>query len=69
MNQEDGLPDSVLKISVLDHDRSGYPIILKKQDNDVAYRLYHQYLVPYHLDSPKEYGYIELEGQLFLVMD
>ena len=35
-------------------------MVLKKQDNDVAYRLYQEYLGPYHLNSPKAYGYIYL---------
>jgi aminoglycoside phosphotransferase (APT) family kinase protein len=60
---------TVIKVSVFDKDKRGQPLILKQQDNDVAYRLYKQYLVPYRLNSPKEYGYIKLESQRYLVMD
>ena len=67
--QEGNSPGTVLKVSVFDKDQNEHPLILKKQDNDAAYRLYQQYLEPYHLNSPKEYGYIELNDQRFLVMD
>ena len=67
--QESSSLGTVLRVSVFDKDQRGHPLILKKQDNDAAYRLYQQYLEPYHLNSPKEYGYIELDGQRFLVMD
>jgi hypothetical protein len=67
--QEGGVPGAILRVSVFDKGQSEYPIILKRQDNDVAYRLYKQYLEPFHLNSPKEYGYIDLGGQLFLAMD
>lgn len=62
-------PGTILKVSVIDKGQTEHLLILKRQDNDVAYRLYQQYLEPYHLNSPKEYGYIELDGRLFLVMD
>ncbi len=60
---------TVTRVSAFDQDKREHSLVLKKQDNDVAYRLYQQYLDPYHLNSPKEYGYIALDGQLFLVMD
>lgn len=62
-------PESVRKVLVFVKGQQARPFILKKQDNDVAYRLYQQYLKPYHLNSPEEYGYIEWDGQRFLVMD
>jgi aminoglycoside phosphotransferase (APT) family kinase protein len=67
--QEEVSPGTVLKVSVFDEGQTEHPLILKRQENDTAYRLYKQYLEPYHLNSPKEYGYIELDGQRFLVMD
>jgi hypothetical protein len=72
--QDESLPVTVLKISVTvpDQDavaRCNVPLILKKQDNDVAYRLYQQILEPFNLNSPKQYGYLELDNQRFLVMD
>jgi thiamine kinase-like enzyme len=62
-------PETIHKISVFNKGQNEHFLILKSQDNDVAYRLYKQYLEPFHLNSPKEYGYIDLGGQLFLVMD
>jgi hypothetical protein len=67
--QEGGSLGTVLKVSVFDKGQNEHPLILKRQDNDTAYHLYKQYLEPYHLNSPKEYGYIELDGQRFTVMD
>jgi aminoglycoside phosphotransferase (APT) family kinase protein len=69
VSQAGGSPGIVLKVSGFDKDQNEQSLILKRQDNDAAYRLYQHYLVPYHLNSPQEYGYIELDGQLFLVMD
>ena len=67
--EEEGLPETVIKVSMLDSGKRKYPLMLKRQENEVAYCLYKQYLEPYHLNSPQEYGYIELDGQRFLVMD
>lgn len=63
------LPGTVLKVCVVDKRQREYPLILKREESDVSYRLYQHYLEPYHLNSPKEYGYIEIAGQRFLVMD
>jgi hypothetical protein len=67
--QGGSFPGSVIKVTVLEKGLPEHPLILKSQDNEVAFRLYQQYLIPYQLNSPKEYGYIELNGQRFLVMD
>jgi hypothetical protein len=66
---EESLPGTVLKIFVFENDQSKYPLILKRQDNDVNYRLYKQVLEPFHLNSPRQYGYLWLDGQRFLVLE
>jgi thiamine kinase-like enzyme len=67
--QERGSPGTVIKASIFDAYQNERPFILKKMDNDQDYRLYTHYLEPYHLNSPKQYGYLDLDGQRFLVMD
>ena len=47
---------TILKVSLLDADQNQYPLVLKRQDDDGAYRLYRQYLEPYHLNSPRNTG-------------
>jgi aminoglycoside phosphotransferase (APT) family kinase protein len=67
--QERGSPGTVCKVSVFDKYQNESSFILKKESDDRNYRLYKQYLGPYNLNSPKVYGYIELDDQRFLVMD
>jgi hypothetical protein len=64
-----GSSGTVRKVTVLDKDQNEKAFILKYQENDLAFPLYQYYLQPYHLNSPKEYGYIQVEGQRFLVLD
>lgn len=67
--QEDSLPGAICKVSVVDRGQVEHHYMLKRQDDDRAYCFYQQYLEPYALNSPKEHGYIELDGLRFLVMD
>ena len=67
--QAKGSAGSLFKVSVFDKDQNERPFMLKRKQDDTDYRLYQQYLEPCHLNSPKEYGYLELDGQRFLVMD
>jgi aminoglycoside phosphotransferase (APT) family kinase protein len=56
-------------ISVSDRFQTKRRFVLKKQDDRTAFRFYTHYLKPFDLNSPKEYGYISIDGQDFLVMD
>ena len=60
---------SLFRVSVFDKAQNERSFMLKSKHDDTDYCLYQQYLEPYHLNSPKEYGYLELEGQRFLIMD
>jgi aminoglycoside phosphotransferase (APT) family kinase protein len=67
--QERGSPGTVLKLSAINKAQEERFFILKMAAGDRDYRFYKHYLEPYNLDSPKQYGYIEPNGQRFLVMD
>lgn len=68
-DQAEGSAGSLCKVTVFDQGQNERSFMLKRKHDDTDYRLYQQYLEPYHLNSPKEYGYLELNGQRFLVMD
>ena len=71
-DRAEGLPESIRRISAFDQRRKEHRLILKSLESGAAdrtYRLYTQYLEPFHLHSPKMYGVIDLEGQRCLVMD
>ena len=68
-SEQGGLPATVRSISVFDTRQNERCFILKRQDNKAAYALYKHYLEPYNLNSPKTYGYVELDGHPFLVME
>jgi thiamine kinase-like enzyme len=56
-------------VSVLDSVQIKHRFVLKEQENRAAFCLYTHYLKPFDLNSPKQYGYIDVDDQLFLVMD
>ena len=60
---------SLCKVTVFDQAQNERSFMLKRKHDNTDYRLYQQYLEPYQLNGPKEYGYLELNGQRFLVMD
>ncbi len=62
-------PGAVFKVMALDGNQNEHSLVLKRQDNEVAYALYLHYLKPYQLNSPQHYGYVVLNQQRFLVMD
>ena len=67
--QEGGAPGTLLSVSAFDHNQTQRRLILKRQENDAALRLYRQYLEPFQLNSPRVYGYVDIDAQPFLVMD
>jgi thiamine kinase-like enzyme len=67
--EERGSSGSVFKVVVIENSHTEHIFILKGSDDDRDFRLYEQYLKPYNLNSPKQYGYIQANNQRFLVMD
>lgn len=66
---QEGSTPLLFKVSVFAKGQNERSFMLKRKHDDTDYRLYQQYLKPYCLNSPKEYGYLELDGQRFLIMD
>lgn len=67
---QEGVSSTTLHlVSAFDSTQTRHRLILKQQQDHSAFRFYMHYLQPFKLNSPREYGYIDSDGQAFLVMD
>jgi aminoglycoside phosphotransferase (APT) family kinase protein len=67
--QMEGSPAAVHMVSLFDRAQTKHRLVIKGQEDQTAFCLYTHYLKPFDLNSPKHYGYIDVDGQPFLVMD
>lgn len=65
----DDTPTTVRVVSLRDRRQHCARLFIKDQEDRSALRLYTHYLRPFDLNSPHYYGYLEVDGRPFLVMD
>jgi hypothetical protein len=65
----EGVPATVHIVSLFDRFQTKHRLVIKNQEDRTALCLYAHYLRLFGLNSPHYYGYIDVDGRLFLVME